>query len=199
MNRLLGLLKPLSGISILASSRNSSAFFAYRAPVCAFSTRPHSISDNETSETVDASFDEIEVLDDVIEPKMDEFGRSYGTGRRKTGIARVWLKEGSGQITVNNKAIHQYFQPTQRREAIMALEEAKVSGQYDVWCTVKGGGITGQAGAVRLGIARALKAQVPILQPTLSKSGMLTRDPRRVERKKPGQKKARKKFQWVKR
>jgi small subunit ribosomal protein S9 len=133
-------------------------------------------------------------------PDIDEFHRSYGTGRRKTGVARVWLKEGSGQFTVNDKAFHDYFStPRLRREIMLAFERAGMAGQFDVWCTVTGGGIMGQAGAVRLGVARAMERYSPELRPVLSRAGMLTRDPRRVERKKPGQKKARKKFQWVKR
>jgi small subunit ribosomal protein S9 len=133
-------------------------------------------------------------------PDMDEFHRSYGTGRRKTGVARVWLKEGSGQFTVNDKAFHDYFStPRLRREIMIAFDKAGMAGQFDVWCTVTGGGIMGQAGAVRLGVARAMEKYSPSLRPVLSRAGMLTRDPRRVERKKPGQKKARKKFQWVKR
>jgi len=131
--------------------------------------------------------------------KSDEFARSYGTGRRKTGVARVWIKEGSGQIQVNDKPMHVYFSPIQRREITQAFEACGTAGMFDVWCTVSGGGISGQAGAVRLGIARALEQAHPGLRPMLSREGMLTRDSRRVERKKPGQKKARKQFQWVKR
>lgn len=100
---------------------------------------------------------------------------------------------------MNGKLLHEYFQPVQRRECTQALHIAGLAGMYDVWCTVKGGGMTGQAGAIRLGTARALKAMQPELRLVLSRAGMLTRDPRMVERKKPGQKKARKKFQWVKR
>ncbi len=117
----------------------------------------------------------------------------------QTGVARVWLKLGSGQVLVNQKPLHEYFNPLQRREIVQAFEASGTAGQYDVWCTVKGGGVSGQAGAVRLGIARALECHTPELRPLLSRAGMLTRDSRRVERKKPGQKKARKKFQWVKR
>lgn len=131
--------------------------------------------------------------------EIDEKGRSYGTGRRKTSVARVWVKEGTGAITVNNRRFVDYFQPLQRFDIVDVFVASDTAGKFDVWCTVKGGGVTGQAGAVRLGIARALEKYSPDLRPALSSAAMLTRDPRRVERKKPGQKKARKKFQWVKR
>lgn len=132
-------------------------------------------------------------------PVIDEQGRAYGTGRRKTSVARVWIKEGSGQFIVNHKSFVDYFQPVQREHTLSAFLASRTAGAFDVWCTVKGGGMSGQAGAVRLGISRALEAFNPSLRPSLKAAGMLTRDSRRVERKKPGQKKARKKFQWVKR
>ena len=129
------------------------------------------------------------------EPVIDRFGRAYGTGRRKTSIARVWVKRGAGEFIVNDRELVDYFQSLQRMHAIEAFQASKTAGLFDVWCTVKGGGMSGQAGAVRLGIARALEAFNPQLRPALSRAGMLTRDSRRVERKKFGQKKARKKFQ----
>jgi len=136
-------------------------------------------------------------------PDLDEFGRAYGTGRRKSSVARVWIKEGSGQFVVNDKNLIDYFQPIQREHALGAFVASKTAGLFDTFCTVKGGGISGQAGAVRLGISRALEAFDPLYRPLLrlgaGGENMLTRDSRRVERKKPGQKKARKKFQWVKR
>ena len=132
-------------------------------------------------------------------PVIDEKGRSYGTGRRKTSVARVWIKEGTGSIKVNDRRFVDYFQPLQRFDIVDVFTASGTAGKFDVWCTVKGGGVTGQAGAVRLGIARALEQISPDLRPSLSAAAMLTRDPRRVERKKPGQKKARKKVQWVKR
>jgi small subunit ribosomal protein S9 len=141
--------------------------------------------------------DDFDPADNIIEklPVIDEFGRSYGTGKRKTSIARVWVKSGSGEFIVNDKTLADYFQPLQRMHAIEAFQASKTAGLFDVWCTVKGGGISGQAGAVRLGISRALVAFDPSLRPLLSRAGMMNRDSRRVERKKPGQKKARKKFQ----
>ena len=136
---------------------------------------------------------------DLKQPVIDEFGRAYGTGRRKTSVARVWVKDGSGVFIVNDKEFVDYFQPLQRMHVLEVFQASKTAGLFDVWCTVKGGGISGQAGAVRLGISRALEAFNPSLRPSLSRAGMLTRDSRRVERKKPGQKKARKKFQvfWI--
>lgn len=140
--------------------------------------------------------------DDNIKKRIsitDEHGRSYGTGRRKTSVARVWIKEGSGQVTINDKNLIDYFQPTQRMHAISPFLGCNTAGFFDVTCTVKGGGISGQAGAVRLGISRALEAYNPEYRASLKAYGMLTRDSRRVERKKFGLKKARKAFQWVKR
>ena len=132
---------------------------------------------------------------------LDEFGRAYGTGRRKSSVARVWIKEGSGQFVVNDKNFAEYFQPIQREHALGAFIASKTAGLFDTFCTVKGGGISGQAGAVRLGIARALEAYNPQYRILLrqGEENMLTRDSRRVERQKPGQAGARKKFQWVKR
>jgi len=134
-----------------------------------------------------------------IASKVDVLGRSYGTGRRKTSIARVWIKDGSGQFVINNKSSVDYFQPIQREHCIGPFIASKTAGLFDIWCTVKGGGMSGQAGAIRLGIGRALQNYSPELKPILRNAGMLTRDSRKVERKKPGQKKARKQYQWVKR
>lgn len=131
---------------------------------------------------------------------IDEFHRSYGTGRRKTAVARVWIKPGMGQFTVNNKSIAEYFPSTMARYHVLEpFIHTETSGMFDVYSTVKGGGRSGQAGALRLGIARAIEAFEPSFRPVLKEKDLLTRDPRRVERKKPGQPKARKKRQWVKR
>jgi ribosomal protein S9 len=138
-------------------------------------------------------------LPKIRERQIDEKGRAYATGRRKTSVARVWIKEGCGQITVNDKNFCDFFTTTPREHVLEAFVISKTSGFFDVMCTAKGGGPMGQAGAVRLGIAKALEAYDPMLRPLLRSNGLLTRDSRRVERKKPGQKKARKKFQWVKR
>mmetsp|Transcript_10513 Transcript_10513/g.7849 ORF Transcript_10513/g.7849 Transcript_10513/m.7849 type:complete len:220 (-) Transcript_10513:103-762(-) len=134
------------------------------------------------------------------EVKLDEKGRVYATGRRKSSIARVWVKPGSGLCTVNKQSFVEYFQFFQRQFALEPLNVAGKSCSYDVLCTVKGGGISGQAGAVRLGIARALDLlDTENHRSPLRKSGCLTRDSRVVERKKSGLKKARKQYQWVKR
>jgi small subunit ribosomal protein S9 len=138
-------------------------------------------------------------LPKIREREIDAKGRAYATGRRKTSVARVWIKEGCGQITVNDKNFCDFFTTTPREHVLEAFVISKTSGFFDVMCTAKGGGPMGQAGAVRLGIAKALEAYDPMLRPLLRSNGLLTRDSRRVERKKPGQKKARKKFQWVKR
>jgi small subunit ribosomal protein S9 len=132
-------------------------------------------------------------------PNLDEFGRAYGTGRRKSSVARVWIKEGSGLFEVNNKLLCDTLQPLQREEVIKPFLVTGTCGMFDVWCTVKGGGISGQSGAIRLGVSRALQEYQSSLRPALKAHGFITRDSRVVERKKPGQKKARKKFQWVKR
>lgn len=133
------------------------------------------------------------------ERTVDEYGRSYGTGRRKTSVARVWIKEGAGQVSINGRSITDYFQFHQRQHAMEAMELTETAGNFDMMCTVQGGGVSGQAGAIRLGVARALEAFEPNLRPVMKIHGLLTRDDRKVERKKIGQKKARKKFQWVKR
>lgn len=131
---------------------------------------------------------------------IDTFGRSYGTGRRKTAVARVWIKPGVGQFTINAKSIADYFPSTMARFHVLEpFFHTETSGMFDVYSTVKGGGRTGQAGALRLGIARAIEAFEPSFKPVLKEKKLLTRDSRRVERKKPGQPKARKKRQWVKR
>ena len=126
--------------------------------------------------------------------------RFYATGRRKEAIARVWVKPGSGAITINGKGIEQYF----KREVLRMIlaqpfEAAEVIGQYDVVATVAGGGMSGQAGAVRHGLARALCEANAGLRPALKKAGLLTRDSRAVERKKYGRPGARKRFQFSKR
>ncbi len=136
----------------------------------------------------------------VRKPNIDSLGRSYGTGRRKDAVARVWIKPGNGKITINGRAFEDYFpRPAHRIGLLQPFVETKTSGQYDIMCTVKGGGISGQAGAIRHGISRALDQYAPELHVLLSKAGFLTRDSRTVERKKYGQKKARKRFQFSKR
>lgn len=136
----------------------------------------------------------------VRKPNVDSLGRSYGTGRRKDAVARVWIKPGKGKVTVNGRAFEDYFpRPAHRTDVLQPFTLTKVLNQFDIICTVKGGGISGQAGAVRHGVSRALDQFSPELHSLLSKAGFLTRDSRVVERKKYGQKKARKRFQFSKR
>lgn len=135
-----------------------------------------------------------------VEPKIDAQGRSYATGRRKESVARVWLKPGAGRITVNGRDVETYFaRPVLRMIMNQPFEAAGRAQQFDVMCTVKGGGLSGQAGAVRHGISRAMVAFDPSLRPSLKSGGFLTRDSRRVERKKYGLAKARRSFQFSKR
>lgn len=131
---------------------------------------------------------------------VDKFGRAYATGRRKDAVARVWLKPGRGKVTVNGRDQEVYFaRQTQRLILNQPFLIANRMGQFDVTCTVKGGGLSGQAGAVRHAISRALQNFEPELRSPLKKAGMLTRDPRAVERKKVGRHKARRSKQWAKR
>lgn len=134
------------------------------------------------------------------EKKVDALGRAYATGRRKDAVARVWLKPGSGKIVVNGKDQKNYFS-RKTHQLIMNQPFLAVNavGHYDVMATVKGGGLSGQAGAVRHGISRALENYAPEMRPPLKKAGMLTRDARTVERKKVGKHKARRTKQWAKR
>jgi small subunit ribosomal protein S9 len=125
--------------------------------------------------------------------------RYYATGRRKTSIARVWLTQGSGKVTVNDRPVDEYFGETLRMLALLPLRVASVDGDFDVWCTVKGGGISGQAGALRHGLSRALVVANEDFRRPLRKQGLLTRDSRMVERKKYGRPGARKRFQFSKR
>ena len=132
--------------------------------------------------------------------KIDGKGRAYATGRRKDAVARVWLKPGIGRVIVNDRDIKEYFaRPVLRMLLAQPFEVANRKEQYDVWCTVKGGGLSGQAGAVRHGISRALTNFEPGLRPVLKRGGFLTRDSRVVERKKYGRAKARRSFQFSKR
>ena len=132
--------------------------------------------------------------------KVDKHGRAYATGKRKDAVARVWIKPGSGKITVNTKTVEVFFaRPVLRMMIQQPLVAAARAGQYDVICTVAGGGLSGQAGAVRHGISKALMAFEPDLRGALKRGGFLTRDSRVVERKKYGKAKARRSFQFSKR
>ncbi len=134
------------------------------------------------------------------EPKIDAQGRSYATGKRKNAIARVWIKPGSGKVTVNGRDQEVYFaRPVLRMLINQPFTIVERVDQYDVVCTCTGGGLSGQAGAVRHGISKALTYFEPGLRPALKKAGFMTRDSRVVERKKYGKAKARKSFQFSKR
>jgi small subunit ribosomal protein S9 len=136
----------------------------------------------------------------VKEPKIDALGRSYATGRRKESTARVWVKRGSGKIQINGKDMNSYFaRPVLQMLLNFVFEVTDRKDQFDVTATVKGGGLSGQAGAVRHGLSRALTLFEPDLRKPLKVAGMLTRDSRVVERKKYGRAKARKSFQFSKR
>ncbi len=132
--------------------------------------------------------------------KVDKQGRAYATGKRKDAVARVWIKPGAGKVTVNTREVEVYFaRPVLRMMIQQPLVAAARAGQYDVVCTVAGGGLSGQAGAVRHGISKALTFFEPDLRNILKKGGFLTRNSRVVERKKYGRAKARKSFQFSKR
>ena len=134
------------------------------------------------------------------EPVRDALGRSYATGKRKDAVARVWIKPGSGKVTVNGKEMDKYFaRPVLQMILRQPFDVAGVADQFDVQATVKGGGLSGQAGAVRHGISKALTYYEPGLRGVLKKGGFLTRDSRVVERKKYGKAKARRSFQFSKR
>lgn len=136
----------------------------------------------------------------VYEQKIDAQGRAYATGKRKDAVARVWLKPGAGRIIVNGKEHAEYFaRPVLQMILMQPINAAERADQFDVNCTVRGGGLSGQAGAVRHGISKALTHYEPGLRGVLKKGGFLTRDPRVVERKKYGKAKARRSFQFSKR
>jgi small subunit ribosomal protein S9 len=132
--------------------------------------------------------------------KLDKQGRAYATGKRKNAVARVWIKPGAGRVTVNDRALEVFFaRPVLRMLIQQPIIAANRNGQYDVVCTVSGGGLSGQAGAVRHGISKALTYFEPDLRSVLKRGGFLTRDSRVVERKKYGKAKARRSFQFSKR
>ncbi|SIS81954.1 30S ribosomal protein S9 [Phaeovulum vinaykumarii] len=134
------------------------------------------------------------------EPQRDALGRAYATGKRKDAVARVWVKPGTGKVTVNGKDMDAYFaRPVLQMILRQPFQVANVEGQFDVYATVTGGGLSGQAGAVKHGISRALQLYEPSLRGALKAAGFLTRDSRVVERKKYGKAKARRSFQFSKR
>jgi len=136
----------------------------------------------------------------TIRGRIDKFGVAMGTGRRKTSVARVRIRRGSGKLTINNRPLENYFHVERNRALVQGpLEATEMVGRVDIWVRAQGGGTTGQVGAIVLGIARALQAMEPGLHAKLSEGGFLTRDGRMVERKKYGFKKARRSFQFSKR
>ena len=140
------------------------------------------------------------VVNEIVEPKVDSLGRSYATGRRKDSTARVWVKRGTGEMSVNGKTMHVYFdRPVLQMQLNHVFEIVNRLKEFDVIATVKGGGLSGQAGAVKHGISKALSLFEPELRKPLKLAGLLTRDSRTVERKKYGKAKARKSFQFSKR
>jgi len=152
----------------------------------------------ETAAVAVTQGDEMQKI--VYEKKVDAQGRSYATGKRKNAVARVWIKPGQGRLLVNGKNGEQYFaRPVLQMLIGQPFHAANRHAQYDVWCTVAGGGLSGQAGAVRHGISKALVNFEPDLRSVLKQGGFLTRDSRVVERKKYGQAKARRRFQFSKR
>ena len=156
-----------------------------------------SLGDLETVASVDEASADTAV---IREPKRDDFGRSYATGKRKDAIARVWIKPGSGKVMVNGKEMNSYFaRPVLQMILRQPFQVAGVEDQFDVNATVKGGGLSGQAGAVKHGISKALQLYEPALRGALKAAGFLTRDSRVVERKKYGKRKARRSFQFSKR
>ncbi len=153
-----------------------------------------SLQDLSTSSAVDVPSAPVHVQ------KLDKYGRAYATGKRKDAVARVWLKRGTGKITINQRTIEVYFaRPVLRMIVNQPLQIVQRSSQYDLVITVAGGGLSGQAGAVRHGLSKALTYYEPELRPVLKREGFLTRDSRVVERKKYGKKKARRSFQFSKR
>tara|TARA_B100001029_G_C14740055_1_gene275013 strand:- start:53 stop:472 length:420 start_codon:yes stop_codon:yes gene_type:complete len=139
-------------------------------------------------------------MNEIKESNLDNKDRSYATGKRKNSIARVWLKKGEGKISINGKSLDKYFtRPVLQMIVNQPLETIQSTGTYDIMATVSGGGLSGQAGALRHGISKALTFYDSELRPALKKVGFLTRDPRVVERKKAGLAKARRSYQFSKR
>lgn len=151
-------------------------------------------------QTVTATLDEPAPAPVAQPAKPDKGGFIWGTGRRKSAVARVRIKPGEGVFLINNREVDDYFSEPQHRDACRkALEATKMTDKLNIFVNTQGGGITGQAGAVLLGVARALKSYDPALEPILRENNYLTRDPREVERKKYGQAGARRRFQFSKR
>jgi small subunit ribosomal protein S9 len=152
------------------------------------------------SELNSSEIEVIQATQILHKPIIDKLGRSYGTGKRKTSVARVWIKKGSGKFVVNQRNLPEYFcREAYQTDVLKPLNSTNMLGQFDVFCTVKGGGLTGQAGAIRHGLSKALNNFHPSIRKNLKQDGLLTRDSRVVERKKYGKHKARKSTQFSKR
>jgi small subunit ribosomal protein S9 len=171
------------------------------APAPAVEATETTVTDAGETETVEAPAPvNVQPEAPLREQQLDKYGRAYATGRRKDAVARVWLKPGTGKIEVNGRDQTIYFaRPTLRLVINQPFGVTDREGQYDVVATVKGGGLSGQAGAVKHGIAQALSRYEPALRTAVKREGFLTRDPRVVERKKYGRAKARRSFQFSKR
>ncbi|MGF1445760.1 MAG: 30S ribosomal protein S9 [Pikeienuella sp.] len=161
------------------------------------------LKDAVAAQETDIDGDDFETQIEIAaprEPIRDALGRAYATGKRKDAVARVWVKPGAGRVTVNGREMDKYFaRPVLQMVIGQPFQVANVAGQFDVMATVKGGGLSGQAGAVKHGISKALSNYDPELRPALKAAGFLTRDARVVERKKYGRRKARRSFQFSKR
>jgi small subunit ribosomal protein S9 len=158
------------------------------------------LADLETAGVATANAGAMVEVDAPREPVRDELGRAYATGKRKDAVARVWIRPGSGKVTVNGKPMSEYFaRPVLQMILRQPFQIAGVEGEFDVNATVAGGGLSGQAGAVKHGISKALQLYEPSLRGALKAAGFLTRDSRVVERKKYGKRKARRSFQFSKR
>ena len=160
----------------------------------------HAASDERADAYLAGQIDEPTQRAPLRQQELDKQGRAYATGRRKDAVARVWLKPGSGKIVINGRDQEVYFaRPSLRLVINQVFGVAEREGQYDVICTVKGGGLSGQAGAVKHGISQAITRYEPVLRAPIKAAGFLTRDSRAVERKKYGKAKARRSFQFSKR
>jgi small subunit ribosomal protein S9 len=190
--------KSLSDLGELTNPKPEVAAAPEAAPETAAAATPAEAT--EPGDDHGASTQGPQIAAVLREQQLDKHGRAYATGRRKDAVARVWLKPGSGKIVINGREQEVYFaRPTLRLIINQVFDVTDRSGQYDVEATVKGGGLSGQAGAVRHGISTALTRFEPALRTTVKREGFLTRDPRVVERKKYGRAKARRSFQFSKR
>jgi small subunit ribosomal protein S9 len=191
-------LTDLADLGAATAAAAAAAAAAEAAPDAAPDDAPDAASGDTPADAPDAA--PVAVDPEMPEPKRDAQGRSYATGKRKDAVARVWIKPGNGRITVNRRDLERYFARAVLRMVInQPFEAADRKDQFDVICTVAGGGLSGQAGAVRHGISKALTLYEPGLRPVLKTGGFLTRDSRVVERKKYGKRKARRSYQFSKR